>query len=138
MTMKKSIIRDDSFAIFSQEESGIMFYLGSLWVGIHAGPVTGNKYAINISRMAEDLSEETILSFDFKLTKEEYDTAWLFTMTDLFIFDSIDSLVAKRVARDILTFFLMSIGNKVGLSDMEDRYRREWEDYAKKLIHEKM
>jgi hypothetical protein len=32
----------------------------------------------------------------------------------------------------------MSIGNKVGLSDMEDRYRREWEDYAKKLIHEKM
>lgn len=105
MTMKKSIIRDDSFAIFSQEESGIMFYLGSLWVGIHAGPVTGNKYAINISRMAEDLSEETILSFDFKLTKEEYDTAWLFTMTDLFIFDSIDALVAKRVARDILTFF---------------------------------
>jgi hypothetical protein len=88
--------------------------------------------------MAEDLSEETILSFDFKLTKEEYDTAWLFTMTDLFIFDSIDALVAKRVARDILTFFLMSIGNKVGLSDMEDRYRREWEDYAKKLIHEKM
>ena len=127
MTMKKSIIRDDSFAIFSQEESGIMFYLGSLWVGIHAGPVTGNKYAINISRMAEDLSEETILSFDFKLTKEEYDTAWLFTMTDPFIIHPI-----------ILTFFLMSIGNKVGLSDMEDRYRREWEDYAKKLIHEKM
>lgn len=60
MTMKKSIIRDDSFAIFSQEKSGIMFYLGSLWVGIHAGPVTENKYAINISRMAEDLSEETI------------------------------------------------------------------------------
>ena len=99
---------------------------------------TGNKYAINISRMAEDLSEETILSFDFKLTKEEYDTAWLFTMTDPFIIDYINALVAKRVARDILTFFLMSIGNKVGLSDMEDRYRREWEDYAKKLIHEKM
>ena len=93
---------------------------------------------MNISRMAEDLSEVAILSFDLKLTKEEYDTAWLFTMTDPFIIDSINALVAKRVARDILTFFLMSIGNKVGLSDMEDRSRREWEDYAKKLIHEKM
>jgi hypothetical protein len=77
-------------------------------------------------------------TFCFQLTKEEYDTAWLFTMTDPFIIDSINALVAKRVARDILTFFLMSIGNKVGLSDMEDIYRREWEDYAKKLIHEKM
>ena len=135
---KNTTLRDDSFAIFSQEDSGILLYLGSLWLGIHAGPVTGSKYAIVISRMTEDLNEETILSFDFLLTKPEYDSICHLSKLDPFLIDSISTLVAKRVARDILTFFLMSLGEKYGVRDMEDRYKNEWEEYAKQLIREKM
>ena len=135
---KNTTLRDDSFAIFSQEDSGILLYLGSLWLGIHAGSVTGSKYAIVISRMTEDLNEETILSFDFLLTKPEYDSICLLSKLDPFLIDSISTLVAKRVARDILTFFLMSLGEKYGVRDMEDRYKNEWEEYAKQLIREKM
>ena len=134
--MDKPIIRENCFAVYCEEDNGVMFYLGALCFGIHATPKTGRKYAITIFRMNEDIVDEEMLTIDFKLTKEEYATARRLFNSMPDSTTPISVCVAKRVARDIFTFFLMSLNCEVG--DMEERYNKEWEDYTKELIHEHM
>ena len=91
-------------------------------------------------RTSEESGEEVFFSFQFPLTAEEFDAAWYHSMEDFMFVDDIDSLVVKRVTRDILTFFLMSLGKGYydEWNDMDNSYKKEWEAYAKYLIHERM
>ena len=135
--MIKPEMRKDSFAVFSQKDSCIIFNIGTLCIVVNAVPVKGRKYTINVSRMNEEMDEDVIISFEFLLSKEEFDALCFFSLLNPLFVDSIEILVAKRVAGDILSFFLMSLGNNDGVAEMGKRYKKEWEDYTKYLINER-
>lgn len=138
--MKEFIIGVDSIASISMGGNYLQLYLGSDSIEVCAGPGESNCYEITLMRTSEESGEEVFFSFQFPLTAEEFDAAWYHSMEDFMFVDDIDSLVVKRVTRDILTFFLMSLGKGYydEWNDMDNSYKKEWEAYAKYLIHERM
>lgn len=118
----------------------VEFYIGSECINIIAGPGEKDCYEITMMRTTDQNGEEVFFSYQFPLTKEEFDAAWYHSMEDFMFVDEIDSLVAKRVARDLFSFLLMSLGTESnsGGDDMDDRYMKEWESYCKYLLHERM
>ena len=134
-------VKDEKFiASCYRGGNNVEFYIGSECISISAEPGEKDCYEITIMRISDDHGEEVILSFQFLLTEEEFDAAWYHSLEDFMFVDDIDSLVAKRVARDLFSFLLMSLGtdSNSGGYDMEYRYKKEWEDYFKYLLHERM
>ena len=117
----------------------VEFYIGTQRMNIFAGPGEKNNFSIHIlSYGGEDGCDETVV-FDYTiaLTDKEYAAAMDSTFEDGIFVDNVDSLVAKRVAKDIFSTLLLTMGNPDG-EPLEDRHRVEWKCYALYLIHERM
>lgn len=138
--MEDNVIIEDFISSCYRGNNNVELYIGAECLSISAQPGEKNSYEVTVLRISEEHGEEVVLSFQFLLTKEEFDAAWEYSMEDFMFVDNIDSLVAKRVARDLFTFLLMSLGtdSSSGGCEMEQRYIKEWEDYFKYLLHERM
>lgn len=117
------------------------FYIFDTRYLVTACPAENNCFEIMLYRVLEDDSEESLVTIIYPLTHEE----WLITMDssmeDFLFEDNIYSLVAKRVAKGMLNFFLRQIreacyGNCAAQFDF-DEYSKRWQKYLMYLINEK-
>ena len=117
------------------------FYIFDTRYLVTACPGENDCFEIILYRVLEDDSEESLVTITFPLTHEEWLIAMDSFMEDFAFEDSIDSLIAKRVAKGMLNLFLRQIreacyGNCAVLFDF-DEYSKRWQKYLIYLINEK-
>ena len=120
-----------------REHNGVKFSFLNDEFGIFAWPGEENEYEISFQKRYED-GEEEIFALKFKLTDEEYDAAMDSSIEDWMFVENVDGMVSKRVAKDIFSKMLKSLNKPLGYEKITRKYYKEWEEYAKYLIHERM
>lgn len=119
----------------------IKFSIGTEVFELRSEPSVNSTYEVVLSKNADDESKgrKQLFSVLFDLSSEEYRIAVSSSVNDRSIFvHNIDGLMSLRVARDIFSYLLVSLGNTEYNESMRDRCTTEWCDYLHYLIHERM
>lgn len=123
--------------------NNVEFMIGNQCMNIYAGPgedLSFEIFFITYFRKTEDEAEDEyeVFNLEFPLAKDEFDAAIDSSMEDFIFKENVDSLVAQRVAKDVFSSLLAGVLMGEGSISSDDKIVREWEAYAKYLIHERM
>ena len=137
---KEELLLPPCFADCQNLGDSIKFSLGSEVFEIRAEPSEHTEYEICLLKQAsEGDGSEVLFNINIELTPEEYSVAVSSSINDRSIFmDNIDGLMSQRVARDLFTYFLLSVAVKSFNDRMNKIHFTEWGNYLKYLIHERM
>lgn len=106
-----------------------------------SGPPGDSQYEIVFSRFSDRESEEKspLFTIKYELTHEEYKAAINSSLNDRSVYvHNIDGLMSIRVAKDIFSYLMVSLGNTEFNEAMSAEYIEEWKNYLIYLIHERM
>lgn len=119
--------------------NSVHFSIGKQQFTIYSGTTDNQKYElIFYSYNTEEPDDENVLfDYSFELTPEEWNAAIESTLEDWMFTENVDSLIVKRVAKDIFSTLLVQLGTGIE-KNFEDRLRAEWKAYALYLIRERL
>ena len=106
-----------------------------------SGPPGESHYEIVFSRYSDNEygKKTTLFSVKYELTPEEYKTAIDSSINDRSVFvHNIDGLMSIRVAKDLFSYLMISLGNTEFNEAMKMECINEWHNYLVYLIHERM
>ena len=119
----------------------IKFSLGQEVFEFRSEPSAGTSYEVVLRKCGSEESAPPRILFRvlYDLSPEEYRIAVSSSVNDRSLFvHNIDGLMSLRVARDILSYLLVSLGNTEYNECMNERCTSEWGDYLHYLIGERM
>lgn len=144
--MVTSSKKNTSIAFFCQWNGNFDFHIGAECFRIYAR--VGDEYSYDITITREDEEDDEVEEYinvlfehQFPLTEKEWEEACWHSLHDFMLFDdTLEELVCKRVAKDLFSFLMLALERGEEFEDtiMDDSYLKEWENYYKSLLHERM